>query len=111
MRADHENKFLISTKRDSAFLTNGFSYWKEATTALNRYQVSDCHREATEAIITLPQQVSDIGEIMSNEVKQQKAENRKMLLTIYQNIRYLARQGLPFRVVKRSTATFISFCC
>ena len=61
MSAAHEGKFLVSTKRDPAFLTRGFTYWKEATVAFNKHQSSDCHMEATEAMITLPNQV--LGDI------------------------------------------------
>ena len=61
MSAAHEGKFLVSTKRDPAFLTRGFTYWKEATVAFNKHQSSDCHMEATEAMIMLPNQV--LGDI------------------------------------------------
>ena len=38
-----------------------------------------------------------VGEALSNVYKQEKATNQKMFLTILQNIRFLVRQGLPFR--------------
>ena len=31
MRSKHENKFLASKKREMAFISTGFTYWKEAT--------------------------------------------------------------------------------
>ena len=34
MKADHKGKFLASIKRYAAFLSRGFTYWKEASTAL-----------------------------------------------------------------------------
>ena len=54
MRASHEGKFLASSKREPSFISKGFSYWKEATTAFKKHQASNCHREATEALIILP---------------------------------------------------------
>ena len=36
MTAAYEGKVLASTKKDPAFLTKGFTYWKEATTAFKR---------------------------------------------------------------------------
>ena len=54
MRADHERKFLFSTKRDPAFLSKGFNYWKEATTAFKKHQESECHREASRVILSPP---------------------------------------------------------
>ena len=40
MTADYESKFLASTKRDAAFISRGFTYWKEATTAFAKHQAS-----------------------------------------------------------------------
>ena len=89
MSAAHENKFLTSTKREPALVSKGFLYWKDAIAkqTFNRHQVSSCHQEATEAMVSLPKQViGGISEIITKEVKEQKAENRRMLITIIQNI-------------------------
>ena len=99
MTADHDKKFLASTKREPAFVSRGFTYWKEATTAFKKHQSSDCHKEATEAIVSLPQQVRDIRELLSDAHREQKATNKRMLLKILQCIRFLAHQGLPLRGV------------
>ena len=45
----------------------------------------------------LPKQTRDIGEILSSGHRKEKASNRKVFLTLLQNIRYLARQGLALR--------------
>ena len=45
----------------------------------------------------MPQQVRDVGELLSKAHQEEKATNRKMLLKILQCIRFLARQGLPLR--------------
>ena len=95
MRADHENKFLFSTKRDPAFLSKGFTYWKEATTAFKKHQESECHHEANRVILSPPKHT--IGELLSKEHQKEQEMNRKILIRILQNIRYLARQGLPLR--------------
>ena len=97
MTADHENKFLSSTKRDPAFISKGFTYWKEATGAFKKHQESRCHREATEALVVLPKHVSDVGEVLDKQHKEEKATNRRILLKILQNIKFLSRQGLPLR--------------
>ena len=52
----------------------------------------------SEALILLPRQIQgDVGEILSQEHKEEKATNRKMFLKILQNIRSLSRQGLALR--------------
>ena len=97
MTAAHEGKLKASTKKDPAFLSKGFIYWKEATTAFKKHQASQCHREANEVINLLPQQVGDIGELLSQKHSDQKAENRDVFCRILQNLRFLARQGLALR--------------
>lgn len=98
MQASFEGKFLTSTKRDPSFITKGFTYWKEATTAFRKHQQSECHKEATEALISLPKKIKgSIGEILNEEIKEEKEINRKSFLIILQNISFLARQGLPLR--------------
>ena len=97
MRASKEGKFLASTKREPAFISRGFTYWKEATSAFRKHQASDCHREANEAVVVLPKQTGNVGEMLSAELRDEKALNRKVFLTLLQNIRYLARQGLALR--------------
>ncbi len=82
-------------------------YWKEATTAFHKHQSSQCHREANEALILLPKQTCDVGELLSREHQEEKASNRKMLLKVLQNLRFLARQGLPLRGHDDTDGNFI----
>ena len=97
MRCEAEKKFLASTKREPAFIHKGFTYWKEGPKSFKTHQGSDCHREAVDALVVLPRCTKDVGELQSAEHQAEKARNRKMLLLVLQNIRFLARQGLPLR--------------
>lgn len=97
MRCEAEKKFIASTKRDPAFISKGFTYWKEGPKAFKKHQGCDCHREAVEALVVLPQCTQDVGELQSAVHQAEKARNREMLLLVLQNIRFLARQGLPLR--------------
>ena len=54
MTAAYEGKLTASTKKDPSFLTKGFTYWKEATTAFKKHEASQCHKEANEAVNLLP---------------------------------------------------------
>ena len=83
MRASEEGKFLTSSKREPAFISKGFTYWKEATSAFRKRQESDCHRDANEAVVVLPKQTGDIGELLSSGHWKEKASNRKVFLTLY----------------------------
>ena len=108
MRAQKERKLLSSHRRDLAFITKGFTNWKEANKGFSKHQSSDCHKEAIEAMCLLPAQiVGHVDELMSDEIKQQKAINRKIFMKVLENARYLAHQGLPFRGHDDSNGNFI----
>ena len=59
----------------------------------------------------LPKQVRDVGEHLDSEHASNKAENRKILLTILKNITFLARQGLPLRGDGAEDNSNLSNCC
>jgi len=108
MKAEKEGKFLSSHRREPTFITSGFTNWKEATKCFNKHQSSACHGEAVEALCLLPEQImGHVDDLMSTDINQQKATNRKMLIKILQNVKYLARQGLPFRGHDDSNGNFI----
>ena len=91
MSAEFEKRFLASTKRDPAFISKGFTYWKDGTSAFNKHLASGCHREAVAAMQVA---VGDIGELLSTQHEQEKAQNRAMFRRILQNLCFLARQCL-----------------
>ena len=69
---------MASTKRNPAFISSGYTYWKAATTAFKRHQASAWHREANKALVMLPQQIrGDIGELLSQKHSDQKANKQK----------------------------------
>ena len=90
MKVEQESKYKVSTKREPAFISKGFTNWKDATVAFNRHLKSDRHREAVE-IHELPKKTGDVGEKLSTEHKKEKELNREMFRRILQNVRYLAR--------------------
>ena len=48
LKCEHK-KFYSSKKCEPAFISKGYTHWKEVTTAFKKHQTSDCHREAVEA--------------------------------------------------------------
>ena len=112
MTAEHQNKFLASRKRDPAFITKGITYWKEATSAFKKHQLTDCHREATQVVIFQPKEIRPIDEMLNEQHKAEKAVNRRMFLRILHNLRFLARQGLPLRGCEGDTdSNFLQLLC
>ena len=94
-----QSGMLTSYKADPAFTKNGFSNWKnamETKKGFQKHEPSDSHMEAR--YVTSPATViGNIGDLLSERHALEKSINRKSLLSILSNIRYLARQALPLR--------------
>ena len=60
-------------------------------------QDSDVHKEAMEKLYILPRTTKDIGESLSQTHAKEKKQNRQYLLKVLQNVRFIARQGLPLQ--------------
>ena len=48
MKTEWERKYKVSTKHQPAFISKGFTNWKDATMAFNKYLKSDCHKGVSE---------------------------------------------------------------
>ena len=97
-RANNEKKLQWSANTaDLAFISKGFSNWKDATVKFGMHASSKCHKEAIMKMVTLPATTTDIAESLSVQHKQEKLERRQCFLKVLSNIRFLARQGLPLR--------------
>ena len=96
----HRTHQLATLMVDAAFITKGYTNLKDATrkkAGFSQHERSQCHREAVERGITLHATTKDVGEHISSAHEEDKANNRKALMKILSNIRFLARQGIPLR--------------
>ena len=82
---------------DACFISTRYTNRKDATCAFKRHKVSDAHKAAIEAIVTIPKMTKDIGTALSEGYKCEVAINRQLLLRIISIVRFLCRQGLPLR--------------
>lgn len=105
-RAHHEGKLKSATK-DSAFISSGFKNWKDATTGFRQHEGSKCHADAVLVMTVLPATTPDVGEVLSRAHAEEKAENRQAFLKILENVKFLCRQGLPFRGHNDAEGNFI----
>ena len=95
-RAENTGKLMPNSScKDEAFLSCGFFNWKDATQGFRCHEKSKCHLDAVHAVVELPRTTGDVGKMLSNSHKQEKAANRNVFLKIVDNIRYFTRQGLP----------------
>lgn len=86
--------YPVSLNKDDAFIKNGFSDWKRALDKFQKHQLSHSHRQAVSFVTST---TKDVGEMVQKGYAEQKAENRKILLTIFNCVRFLGRQGLALR--------------
>lgn len=89
MRADHERKSVknetqYSSARVFATAITAFKNTRRVNATVRQVEQYSLHQ-------------STIGALLSKEHQKEQEINRKMLITILQNIGYLARQGLPLR--------------
>ena len=85
---------------DVAFIERRFCNWKDASGdkgAFSSHERSSCHKKAVDVVVTLPKTTKDVGEMLSSTHQKEKNANRQYLLKVMQNIRFLARQGIPLR--------------
>ena len=96
VNASLENK-MSSAYVESAFLSKGFTSWKDATKSFSNHEQCISHKEAVLRFVKLPKETKDIGDMLSQAHADDKKDNRQCLLKILANIRFLARQGLALR--------------
>ena len=94
--AEKQGKLKAASK-ESAFLSKGFTNWKDATEGFRKHEKSRCHIDALQVMIVLPKTVPDVGEVLSSAHAKEKAHNRTMLVRILRNMKFFGRQGLPLR--------------
>ena len=95
-RAENGGKLMANCK-DVAFVSKGFTNWKDATEGFRRHEKSKCHADAVQVMVVLPKSTADVGEVLSSVHAQEKADNRQILLKILENVQYFGHQGLPMR--------------
>ena len=93
---------LTSSNADPAFtkmdFLTGKMRWRKRKDFKSTRRLIRMHMEAVARYVTAPATViGDIGDLLYERHALEKSKNRKILLPILSNIRYLARQALPLR--------------
>ncbi|XP_062523284.1 uncharacterized protein LOC134197946, partial [Corticium candelabrum] len=96
-QASLQKKLQWPSSSDLAFISNGFTNWKDATVKFTTHASSKCHNEAVLKMIEVPSSMKNVAESLSAQLKMEKLERRQCFLKVLSNIRFLARQGLPLR--------------
>ena len=98
VRAVNSNRMTVG-QSDAAFITKGFSNWKDGTIAFKNHEVSSCHKEALQVIVVIPSSCPDVGAMLSRHYSDEMRNNRKFFLKIMATTQYmyLAWQGIALR--------------
>ena len=89
---------LTFTKQfKTAFVDDGFKNLKKALERFREHERSVLHKEAVLKLAATKSASSGIGAQLSAQLQRDQNHHRLMLLKLLSCIRYLARQGLPFR--------------
>ena len=92
-----QNKLHGVANLERTYISLGFTNWKEATSRFASHEGSRCHKDALLTMVTLPATTCDIAENLSKQHSKEKLENRRCFLKLLSNVKFLCRQGLPFR--------------
>ena len=84
------------TNKDPAFISKGFSNWKNALVSFRGHQNSSCHKTASSYHLVVPR-CADVGKLMDNKLTDQRQVERKYLLDVIRCLRYLGRQGIALQ--------------
>ena len=85
---------LSEYKKGASIYPQGFYVLERGAQIIQDTPRQWCHREAVDALVFLSRCTNDVGELQSAEHQAEKARN---LLLALQNIRSLARRGLPLQ--------------
>ena len=96
-RANLQKMLHWSSNSDAAFISKGFTNWKDATMKFAIHASSKCHKKAVLKMVTLPSSTKIMAEYLSTQLKREKLERRQCFLKVLSNIRFLAHQGLALR--------------
>ena len=77
MQARSQNKLNWSLNMDLAFLSTGFSNWKDATRKFAQHESSKCHTESVLKMLALPSSTPNIAEALSSQTQKERLDCRK----------------------------------
>ena len=96
-QARKQKRLQWSNNADEAFISKGFSNWKDATVKFVQHASSNCHKESILKMVTMPTSSRNVAESLSAQLAKEKFERRQCFLKNLSNIRFLGRQGLALR--------------
>ena len=97
-----------ATKKDQAFISDGFCNWKKSLVKFSQHESSACHKMAIDYAVNYPKSCSNVIEMTNKEREKVRQTNRRCLIKIIENLQCLYRQGLAVQETLIQNRTFIS---
>ncbi len=94
----------VSSRKDNAFMDNGFCNWKKATEKFSEHAMSLTHKLAEEKIL-FAKQIS-ISSLLNTQANNDQILARTVLKVIFSTVKYLGRQCIAFRGDKHDDGNF-----
>ena len=91
-------KLALSTGniKDSAFISTGFSNWKDATVSFANHTDWTTHTTAVELVLTLPKTTGDVGELLSSAHAAERSQTLSVLLLLLNAFDFLHGRHLHY---------------
>ena len=70
----YNEKKLSASSVESAYITNGYTNWKDAINNFNQHERSKCHADSVLKMVTVPRSMKDVGECLSSQHAKEKSE-------------------------------------
>ena len=80
-----KGNLTLSTKKEDAFISTGFSNWKKTLEKFRKHQESSCHRK-TVSMSSIRETNEKLLDMLSNTLSQKKFGNLQILLKILENV-------------------------
>ena len=97
---------LVATKRETAFVSAGFSNWKKALIYFRQHELSQSHQFALSQMKRIAEAELPVAAQLSAQLQAEQLKAQSCLKIIFTTIVYLARQGLAFRGHRNDEGNF-----
>ena len=108
MKQNNQNRLTTVPKKEKAFISTGFSSWKDALGDFRKHQASECHSISITYEYIVPK-CGNAREMNSEKLKTTMIENRMCFLKIVESLQYLSRQGIAVQGKLTLNRTLCSF--
>ena len=103
--AKQQGLLTFTKHKDTAFVDEGFGSWNKALERFKDHEKSEMHKEAVQKLAA-KSSGADVATQLRMQCKADQRFHREMLIMVLSSVRFLARQGLPFRGHSETSETF-----